>query len=219
MNRFRGALIALAVLAVIGGAWLAFRLASTEPPPPDETPRIFAFEKEDLVGIELERSDGTVAFRREDGGWTWVGRDWRPSASMVRRVGHQTHDLTARATVASPEEIEQYGFGDDPITATLTLADGRTLRFQAGDPNPTSVSWYLRPLPGDTVYVVKKSAVDYWRMDVEDFRERRFAAVDADAAVSIDATVDGRTLSFRRVDAEQWQQTAPVEQPDRKSVV
>jgi len=220
MKRFSGALIALAVLVIIGGVWGAYVALNQPPPEVDETPQIFSFEKEDLVGITLERKDTTIAFELgDDGEWNWVDSSWRPSSSMVKRVAHQSHDLAARATVAQAEDLAEYGFGDEPITVTLDLRGDEQIRFQAGDPNPTSVSWYVRPLPGDTVYVVKKSAVDYWRMDVEDFREKRFAGFEADDAVAIDATVDGRRLVFRRVDAEKWQQTEPVQQrADRQKV-
>lgn len=213
MKRFAGAGIALGALLLIGGAWLALSWSDADNSVGTETPQVFTFEKEDLVGITIERPDETLKFTLgDDGEWAWVDRDWRPSSSMVRRVGHQTHDLMARATVAAPGNLEEYGFGDEAITITLGLTGNRTLRFQAGVPNPTSVSWYVRPLPGDTVYVVKKSAVDYWRMGVEEFREDRFAALDADDAVTIDATVDGRTVAFKRLDERRWRQTAPIEQ-------
>lgn len=222
MKRFRGAMIAGVILVVLAAGYGLTQWLNQPPPVVDETPQIFSFEKEDLRGVKLERSDGTLEFKMEGDDWVWVGKNWRPSASMVRRVGHQTHDLTARATVADPEDLDQYGFGDKAINITLTLAEEageRTIAFQAGAPNPTSVSWYVRPMPGDVVYVVKKSAVDYWRMDELEFRERRFAALDAEKAVAIDATVDDRSMSFRLADGDVWQQTAPVEQPaDRQAV-
>lgn len=213
MKRFYGALVALAVLLVIGGVWGAYVVLNQPPEEVDETPQIFAFEKEDLTGIKIERTDQTIEFKMGgDGEWAWVDKDWRPSDSMVRRVGHQTHDLLARGTVADADDLSEYGFDEDAITVTLTLRGGKTIRFQAGRPNPTSVSWYIRPLPGDTAFVVKKSAVDFWSMDTEEFREERIAGFEADEAVAIDATVDGRHLVFRRVDAEKWQQSEPVQQ-------
>ncbi|MFK7929500.1 MAG: DUF4340 domain-containing protein [Myxococcota bacterium] len=213
MKRFLGAGIALGALALIGGTWFFVTQMQPAEVADVQTPQIFAFEKEDLRGITLTRPEGTLQFQLgKDGDWEWVGRDWRPSSSMVRRVGHQTHDLVARAKVADPGTLEEYGFGDDAISIKLDLEGGRSLTFQAGVPNPTSVSWYVRPVPGDTVYVVKKSAVDYWRMDVEDFREDRFAALDADEAVVIDATVDGRRIAFKRVDERRWQQSEPMSQ-------
>lgn len=220
MKRFTGALVALGVLVVLGAIWGVYYVMNQDPPEVDATPQVFTFEKDDLRGIKVERPSGTIEFVRDDSGeWSWVGRSWRPSDSMVRRVGHQTHDLVARATVAEAEDLDEYGFGDDAMTITLTLAGDKELRFQAGDPNPTSVSWYIRPLPGDTVYVVKKSAVDYWRMDEEQFRETRFAAIEADEAVAIDAVVDGREMVFKRVDTRRWQQTKPVQQgADRQMV-
>lgn len=221
LGRFTGAIAAASVAVIVGGSWGIYLWMNQDPPEIDATPQVFTFEKDDLRGIKLTRPDTTIHFVQGDSGeWEWVGRDWRPSDSMVRRVGHQTHDLMARATLTEVEDLSQYGLGDGSITIELTLEGrDRPLVFEAGDPNPTSVSWYLRPVPGDNVYVVKKSAVDYWRMDVEDFREKRFAAFEADEAVAIDATVDGRTLAFRRVDARRWQQSEPITQrADRQMV-
>jgi len=139
---------------------------------------------------------------------------------MVRRVSHQLHDLTARAVVAEEvTDLAEYGLGDGSIEVTLTMRDGRIVAFQAGDPNPTSVSWYIRPIPGNSVYVVKKSAVDYYRLSLESFREKKIAALDANDAERIDAMVDGREVAVHRVRPKVWRMSAPVEQSaDRQEV-
>lgn len=221
MKRFRGAIVALVVLVVVAVGYTVVNTRFAPEEPVVATPEIFRFEKEDLVGIKVERPDRTIEVVLDDHEWKVVGEAWRPSRSMVRRVAHQIHDLTARATVAEQvSDPSVYGLGPDAITVTLALKDGSNIRFQAGDPNPTSVSWYIRPLPGDTVYVVKKAAVDYYRLSMEEFRERRFAWLDADEADRIEATVDGRTLVFQRVGTPDpaeprprlpWRMTSPVE--------
>ena len=213
MNRFKGSLLALIVLAVIGGAW-ALVVALT-PDPPDvsevEIPQLFSFEKEELVGIEVVRSDATIELVREEGVWRVVGDDWRPSRSMTRRVAHQLHNLTARDKVVDQvEDPSKFGLGADQIEVTLTLSDGRTLQFLAGDPNPEGVSFYIRPLPGEAVYIVKKAAVDYYSLRLEEFRERRFASLRADDADAIHATVDGRTLRFHRTGPKKWAMDEPM---------
>lgn len=220
MNRFRGALALLAICALLGlGLWL------TRTPPGVEvelTPAVFRFEKEDLVGVKVVRPDGSgIELVEQEGKWRVVGEPWRPSRAMVRRIGHQLHDLTARAVVAEGvTDPETYGLGAAAIRVALTLRDGQKIEFEAGDPNPSSVSWYLRPLPGDTVYVVKKSAIDYYRLSIEEFRERKFAQLDADAATAI--TYVGPEGAERRFEREPpppvgdepkggaWRMTTPV---------
>ncbi|MFT7518579.1 MAG: hypothetical protein ACI9MC_000711 [Kiritimatiellia bacterium] len=220
MNRFRGALIALAALVVVGGG---YAVITYNMPGPDEpvvdTPGLFAFEKEDLTGFRIVRPDVTIDVVKEGERWIWKDTTWRPSSSMVRRVGHQMHDLTARASVASGGETADYGLGEGAVEVELQVGD-KKLRFQAGQPNPTSVSWYIRPTSGEReVYVVKKSAVDFWSMDVEDFRERRFASLDADEADYVKAVVDGRTIEVRRVDERNWQMSEPVAQAADRQMV
>lgn len=206
-RRFLGTGVAALGLLVVAAVWWA---TGPQPAEPATEAAIFRFEKEQVVGFTVVRPDETLAFRRVDGRWVTEGASWRPSASMVRRVAHQLHDLSARATVTeATDDLERYGLGPDAIRVELALDDGRTLAFAVGDPNPTSVSWYLRTLPDGPVTVVKKAAVDYFRLDAEAFREDRIALFDAGDCERVDATVDGRRLAFRRVDAAGWAMTEP----------
>jgi hypothetical protein len=222
-QRFRGTLLALAALLLVGGVW--WWLERDRPAPeavlPDE---VFRFDKEDLVAFEIDRPDGRLAMRREPSGdWTVQGESWRPNRAMIRRVAHQLHDLTARADVVdSAQDPGRYGLGEGAIQVGLTFADGSTRRFVVGDPNPTGVSHYLQTLDGPTagrIYVVKKSASDFWRLPVESFREDRITSFDADEVERLDATVDGRELVIVRTEHRRYQQLVPLEQPASREEV
>lgn len=212
LRRLRGAGLALVALLVVGGAWW---LGDQAPATQERAyqPALFKFEKEDVVGITVTRPDRTIGLAQVDGVWRVKGEPWRPSRSMVRRVAYQIHDLTARAVVAEGvTDFDAFGVGDNAITVELALNDGRTVKFAVGDPNPTSVSWYVRPLPGDAVYTVKKAALDYYALSLEEFRERRFAWLDADQADAIEVTVDGVASRFERVGERKWRMRSPIDQ-------
>ena len=213
MRRFKGALAAaLLLLGLVAAVWIS-RLMEAEESFYEEPIRLFEFEKEDMVRVLIERPDSTIEFVLEDGVWVAVGQHWRPSRSMVRRLAHQIHDLSSRARVAEGEfRPELYGLSDQAVRVTMTLANGETIAFEAGDPNPTGVSHYIRPLPGDVVFVVKKAAVDYLKLSIERFREDKFAVLDSKDADLVRAVVDGRELEVRRTGERTWVMTKPIAQ-------
>lgn len=218
-RRFAGAGVAGIALVVTLG--IRHQLASPEVAPVSDIPEaLFSFEKEDLVGITIERPSDTLTFERSGAVWTAPGQDWRPSASMMRRVAHQLHDLTARARVAEGEEdLDRFGLGESAVIVHLELSDGAPVSFAAGDPNPSSVSWYLRPLPGGAVYVVKKAAIDYFRAEAEAFREDRLTFFEAAAAERLTVSDSARTLSFERVDDTHWRMLAPRDWPASRDAI
>lgn len=218
LQQFRGTILALVGCALVGGAWWALR---REPAPAPHVKgaasadgvALFTFEKSDLVRVTVERPDGTIRLVEQPDGW-WIdgaGAKLPASKSMVNRVKHQLHDLVSRATVVEgTADAALYGLGASAIHVTLALRDGRTLTFDAGDPNPSGVSFYIRPTPGDVVYTVKKSAVDYYSLDLSEFRERRFASFDSKDVDSLDATwADGRHFRFQRTGEHAWDLLQP----------
>lgn len=217
MKPFRGTLLALIALAVLAGAYFALRPATDVPVKPaaqQDGPRLFQFEKSELVRIEVQRPDRSVVLVEKPDAWYLESEGGlRASRSMVNRVKHQIHDLAARATVVdAPEQLALYGLGDGAIHVTLTMRDDRVITFDAGDPNPSGVSFYIRPTPGDTIYTVKKSAVDYYALSLEEFRERRFATFDSKDVDALEATrADGVRLRFQRTGEHAWDMLSPLQ--------
>jgi hypothetical protein len=216
MKAFRGSLLAAGAVALLGGAWVALRPAEdatkAKAPAKVEGEKLFPFEKADLAKIEVRRPEGTLTLEERADGWWIAGDERRASRSMVSRVKHQLHDLSARATVVPDAgEASRYGLGASAIQVTLTMRDGSTVRFAAGDPNPTGVSFYIQREGDARVFTVKKSAVDYYALGLEEFRERRFATFDSKDVDMIDATLpDGKRLAFQRSGPEAWTLREPA---------
>jgi len=217
VKAFRGSLLALFVLVLVAVVVLSLKPEVTDPLPSGEV-RLFEFEKHELVRVEVARAAAdSIVLVEQEGHWLIEGTDFVAGRSMVNRFKHQLHDLTSRATVV--EDVQNaalYGLEQDTnaTTVTLTMRDGRTIAFLAGDPNPSSVSYYIRPLPGETIYTVKKSAVDYTSLLLEEFRERRFASFDSKdtSRIVAELNLDGaqHILDIERVGDRDWQMHSPV---------
>ncbi len=217
MKAFRGTLITLLLLLVVAGAALLVRPALLQPKKPEkaEETRLFNFEKQELTRVEVIRPDGDVlVLVEQDGRWIIEGTGFVAGRSMVNRIKHQIHDLTARADVVeAPEAPELYGLGKNAIHVKLTMRDGRLVEFLAGDPNPSGVSYYIQPLPGEQIYTVKKAALDYYSLDLEEFREHRFASFDSKDAIRVSAKMDmpgaPRDLVLEKTAEDWWEMRQP----------
>lgn len=219
MKEFKGTFISLIFVAVLTIGWFLSQPPTLIPTTGDQ---LFDFEKHELTKVEIQRPDDESLVLIENGAeWFIEETDYLVSRSMVNRIKHQLHDLSARALVdEAPESPSTYGLGDNGIHVILTFRDTETLEFIAGDPNPTGVSYYIQPLPGTAVYTVKKSALDYYSLDINSFREKRFAYFTAKEAQKFTAKPrDGDTLVFEIDGSDNWSLLEPENIAADKDIV
>jgi len=215
MKTFRGSLLAISIMVVLA-AVIMWQRPTLFAPTVSEGAQIFSFEKHELMRVAVERpDDDTVVLVERDGQWVIEGSGHQAGRSMVNRVKHQIHDLTARAVVVdTPDKPELFGLGNHATLVTLTLRDGREIVFRVGDPNPTSVSYYLQPAGSDVIFTVQKAAVDYYSLTLDEFRERRFSTFDSKDVVAFTAKVDlpdaQYELTMDRIGPRQWNMTSPI---------
>ena len=207
MREFRGTVIAL-VLFLALGAFFLFREKTEVNPEPKQ---IFSFEKHEVIGATITRpGKEEIRLVEKEGKWWINGTKWQANLTMVNRIRHQLHDLKARAKVSTEgNNFELYGLGKDAIRVELSLRSGDTITFLAGDPNPTGVSYYIRPLPGDTVYTVKKSALDYYSAPLDSFRNQHFVSMDTQSVQSFQVWNEQGEFQFQRLDEHRWELLAP----------
>ncbi len=202
MTRFRGTAMALLVLIVVLAVW---GWLEREPPPMVPTRMLARFDEEALQAFTISAPTHTLEVRRTAGVWSVVGRSYRPRRAMIRRVAHQLHDLDARATVVvDPEDPSIYGLGREAVEVVLELEGMDPVGFRVGDPNPTSVSYYMQRIGDPTVFVVKKSAMDFFRLPLEAFREDRISLFDAAEVVRLQISRGRHTLELQRTGPRIW---------------
>jgi hypothetical protein len=216
MKVFRGSALALALL-LVAFVFVWFLKPGLFDRGSVHEDGLFSFEKHELVRVDVRRPDGTsVVLVEEEGRWIIEGSGHTAGRSMVHRVKHQIHDLTARASVVEDSDnLVLYGLGPNQVDVTLTLRGGRIIEFAVGDPNPTSVSYYIQPKGSGSVYTVQKAAVDYYSLTLDEFRERRFATFDTKDVTGFVVTVNledaKRTLALERAGVRQWNMSSPIE--------
>jgi hypothetical protein len=211
MKAFRGTLVVAVLLAV---AWFGADFFAPDVAPTfvdSMEPALFRFEKQEVIRVEVKRPDDTLVLTETDAGWVLEESGFLASRSMVNRVKHQLHDLNARATVIeATEDMALYGLGVQAVHVRVELREGDPIEFLAGDPNPSSVSYYIKPIPGDRIYTVKKSAVDYYSFTLDEFRERRFASFDSKDVEGIEADLPGgERLRLQRLGEHLWELVEP----------
>lgn len=212
MKTFRSSVL-VGVLLLITWLGVRFLEPSVETAFEDSMePALFRFEKQEVIRIDVQRPDGQITLVETNEGWILEGSGFEASRSMVNRVKHQLHDLNARATVLEDaQEPALYGLGSQAIQVKVHMREGKPIEFLAGDPNPSSVSYYIKPIPGERIYTVKKSAVDFYAFTPDEFRERRFASFDAKDVDSIEAELpDNQHLKLIRVSEQLWELVEPV---------
>lgn len=208
MKEFRGTLIALGLFLGLG-AFFFFRDDNGKQAGDEK--QIFSFEKHEVISATISRPDGEViTLIEKDGKWWIEGTNWQANLTMVNRIRHQLHDLEARAKVSTDDDnFELYGLGKEAIRVELSLNSGKKIAFLAGDPNPTGVSYYIRPLPGDTVYTVKKSALDYYSAPFDEFRNQHFVTMDSKEVSSFQVWNEKGEYKFQRLDEHRWKLVDP----------
>jgi hypothetical protein len=216
MKAFRGTAMAMLALVLVGAMVWLFKPTMFAPSPVGN-PQLFRFEKHELVRVEVQRPEGdNVVLVEQDGQWVIEATGHEAGRSMVNRVKHQLHDLTARASVVEePDNLSLYGLGENAIHVVLSLREGKQVAFDVGDPNPTSVSYYIQPKNSDRIYTVKKAAVDYYSLTLDEFRERRFASFDSKDVTGITAVLRlpeaNHTLIMTREGERKWAMSSPIE--------
>jgi len=158
MKAYRGTLILVAVLVVLAAFVYVFegRSESTGTAKSQEV-RVFAYDEQDVVSLELQGGDKKVALAKdEQGKWQLTApeqaeADERSLSTVLWRVSRLTADAKVADTVDDPAT---YGLDKPQLVVSFKAKDGRQETLTLGNANPRGTGNYAAKAGSPTLYLV-----------------------------------------------------------------
>jgi hypothetical protein len=208
-------LIILALIVVAVGAYIMLveRHRPTSEEMKTEADKVLQdFERDDVVGIVIDRAEGRV--RLEKVGEAWRLRepvDFAADESAVSSTLGTLANLEAERRLAADEvDPAAYGLDDPPIEIRLRTGDGAETVVEVGNEIPLGSKRALRLAGADEIVIVPGWFVSDLEREVDDWRSREVVDITEDQVASIDIGAGEDRIRAVRLN-DRWQLLDPVE--------
>ena len=204
--KFRGLIVAAAVLLVLSGAlyWSQHRKT------PDDS--IAAANKTPRILDILSPANATTLTVRQKGAppVTLVrsGLQWQITSPQNFPADSSTVSsmLTALNPLASDRVVEDkagnlapYGLSDPAFEVDVTTKDGRNTQLLFGDDTPTGDGLYAQRSGDPRVFTVAEYAKTSLDKSLADLRDKRLLPIESSSVSSIDLVRKGEDIDFARI--------------------
>lgn len=208
---WRGTLL-LALLAALGLSLflLSSRTRTRQPNQP-----LLGFSPAEVGSLVISESGGVVTLQKSNGVWTLQGdlAD-RADPNLVRRLLETASGLIPLDTIAPGDlkgEVSLASLGLKKPKHTLTFRNGGTHTLCLGAEGAAKGRLYARLDPGSSVYLIPDEVATLAFRPVQEFRDKRLTALQAEQLREVSLTVDGglRQLKLRK-EPREWMIERPV---------
>lgn len=210
-----GLLIAVALLAVLGGAiWWSNKKQAATPAKSatDTSSKLLTIPADQFQEIRIKKLTGeTQDLKLVDGKWRIVepkamAADQDAVTSMVTSLSALTADKTIEDNAT---DLKAYGLDIPTLDITITKKDGKTAGVVVGDATPTNSGNYAK-LPGSpkvyTIATYVKTGLD---KTANDLRDKRLLTFDSDKITRVLLAAKGAPVEFGKNAQNEWQILKP----------
>ena len=214
--RIRGLMIAVAVLALLGGLlWWSNKAekAKEGQPAKDAPPKIVQIPEDQIRQIEIARKDGEATVIRKNASNKWemtapqpLSVDQEAASSVASALASLNSDRLIEEKAA---DLTQYGLGAPAVAVTVTKKDGKTEKLLLGDDTPTGGSVFAKLASDPRIFTVatfNKSSLD---KTGKDLRDKRLMTFDSDKLVRVELSAKTPGLEFGKNNQNEWQIVKP----------
>jgi hypothetical protein len=214
--KVRGLLIAVALLAVLGGlAWRQTKKKDTAEAksPADAPPKILTIPEDQFKQIRIAKTSGAATVLVRDANNKWQITEPKPLAADQDAVGSLVSTLSSltsdRLIEEKPADLGQFGLNKAAIEVIITKKDGKTDTLLLGDDTPTGGGEFAMRQGDPRVFTVGsfiKSSVD---KNSKDLRDKRLLTFDSDKLTRVSLTAKGPEVEFGKNNQNDWQILKP----------
>ena len=212
----RGLLIAVAVLALLGGGiWWADKHPKTDDAKkaPDAAPKILNIPDNQISEIRVVKPGAdTVAIARLGDRWEITQPKAMPAdqdamSSMTGTVATLTGD---RMIDEKPASLTPFGLDHPVEQVEIRRKDGKTDTLLFGLDTPTGGNVFAKLANSSTVYTLPASSKSNFEKSVNDLRDKRLLTFNNDKVTSVTLTpAKGGAIEFAKNGQSEWQIVKP----------
>lgn len=210
-----GLLIAVALLAVLGGAvwWSNKKQASADSSKKaDTTTKLLSIPDDQFQNIRIKKVTGEVLdLDRENGKWKLTEPKPLPAdQDAVSGVVTNLSSVNADAVVEdNASDLKQYGLADPTLDITVKRKDGKTDEVLIGDDTPTGSGAYAKLAGSPKVVTIASFVKTSLDKKPEDLRDKRLLTFDQDKITRVDLQAKGPAVEFGKDAQGEWQILKP----------
>jgi hypothetical protein len=206
-------LIALGILAALGGAVWYSEKHPPEPKSDFKTEKILTFEQDKLKKVRISRPGGgdTIALEKgDDGKWRLTEpKNYKADESTTSSLASTLSSLNADNIVNEKNtDWGSYGLEPGKLVVEATLQDGKTHKLILGDEAPTSSAVYGRLDGGPRLFTVASYVKSSFDKQINDFRDKRLLPFDSEKTTKVAVKTKDQTLEFGKAGTT-WQIVQP----------
>jgi hypothetical protein len=206
----KGLLIALVLLAVLGGAsvWVYKHPASTDTKTEDgSNTKLLTIPDDQFKQVKITKLTGeTLELVKEGGKWRMVAPKPMPADQDAAGAIQSTLANLSSDKLIDPKatDLKGYGLETPTLDVQVTRNDGKTDRLLIGDDTPTGSGAYAK-LAGDArVFTVTSTVKSTLDKRPEDLRDKRLMTFDSDKISRVELAAKGPAVEFSKNAQGEW---------------
>jgi hypothetical protein len=214
--KFRGLLLALGALAVLGGlAWWSEKkkAADEKKPSADESPKVMTVPEDQFKEVRIEKAGAPVTIVSKDSNGKWQITQPQPLPADQDSVNSLVNTLSSVSSDRLIEEkaanLKEFGLDQPAVQAVVVRKDGKTQKLLLGGDTPTGNGVFAKTEGDPRVFTVAsylKSSID---KSASDLRDKRLLTFDSDKITRVELQAKGQPLEFGKNAGNDWQILKP----------
>ncbi|MBV9506352.1 MAG: DUF4340 domain-containing protein [Acidobacteriia bacterium] len=209
-----GLLIAVAVLAVLGGVtwWSNRKQAAAAKSGDSSVTKILSIPADGIQEVRLKNAQQTVDVKRENGKWQITRPEPLPAdTDAVTTLTSALSSLNADSTVDDKAtDLTPYGLKNPGLEVHVAEKGGKSDDLQIGDETPTGSGNYVKLAGSPRVYTISTAVKNNIDKNPNDLRDKRLMNFDSDKLTRVDLQPAGKPeVEFGKNGQNEWQILKP----------
>ena len=214
--QFRGLLIAVAFLALLGGGvYWSNKSKETEKTaePKDAPPKVVTILEPEVAQLEFRKKGmpPTIVKRAGEGKWAItepkaLSADSDAVSSVLSVLANFNSETVSQTP---PADLTAFGLKDPLFTLNVVKKDGKQVAIQMGDNVPVTGSVFVKLASDPRVFTVgsfNRTTLDKtWR----DLRDKRLLTIENDKLSRVELSSGGKVIEFGKNQSNEWQIVKP----------